>query len=149
MKRLCIIPCGRKKIWDNDQKAGATEAKDVYIGTFGKACQSYASLFFDDWLILSAKHGYLKPSDMIPENYDVAFDSRSSEIISINELKDFALKNKLDVYDQIVVLGGKKHQKVVEQIFPREKLLYPLKGLSGIGYMVQSLQQAVKRGKEL
>lgn len=46
MKRLCIIPCGKKKIWDKYPDYGPMEAKDVYISPFGKACQAYATMFF-------------------------------------------------------------------------------------------------------
>lgn len=45
MKRLCIIPCGKKKIWDKYVDYGPTEAKNVYISPFGKACQAYATEF--------------------------------------------------------------------------------------------------------
>ena len=58
MRRLCIIPCGKKKIWDKYPDYGPMEAKDVYISPFGKACQAYATMFFENWVILSAKHGF-------------------------------------------------------------------------------------------
>ena len=53
------------------------EAKDVYISPFGKACQAYATMFFENWVILSAKHGFLRPNDIVLENYDLAFDSKA------------------------------------------------------------------------
>ncbi|OUM87621.1 MAG: hypothetical protein BAA01_04950 [Bacillus thermozeamaize] len=56
MKRLCIVPCGSKKVWDKAPSIGATEARHAYIGTFHKACQQYALQFFSDWVILSAKY---------------------------------------------------------------------------------------------
>lgn len=87
MRRLCIIPCGKKKIWDKYPDYGPMEAKDVYISPFGKACQVYATMFFENWVILSAKHGFLRPNDIVLENYDLAFDSKSDEIISMEQLK--------------------------------------------------------------
>ena len=36
MKRICIIPCGKKKIWDKHSDYGPMEAKDVYISPFEK-----------------------------------------------------------------------------------------------------------------
>lgn len=87
MRRLCIIPCGSKKIWDKSPEIGSTKARDVYIGSFGKVCQKYATTFFEDWVILSAKHGFLFPEDMIHGNYDVSFNSKSDEIISTQKLK--------------------------------------------------------------
>ncbi|WP_241657896.1 hypothetical protein [Anaerobacillus alkaliphilus] len=56
MKRLCVIPCGSKKIWSKHPNNGPTIARDVYVGSFGKACQKYATTFFSDWVILSAKY---------------------------------------------------------------------------------------------
>ena len=77
MKRICIIPCGKKKIWDKHSDYAPMEAKDVYISPFGKACQAYATMFFENWVILSAKHGFLRPNDIVLENYDLAFDSKA------------------------------------------------------------------------
>jgi hypothetical protein len=37
MKRLCIIPCGAKKIWDVDPGIGPSAAKDVYLSPFHRA----------------------------------------------------------------------------------------------------------------
>ena len=58
MKRLCIIPCGKRKFGISIQTTRWMEAKDVYISPFGKACQAYATMFFENWVILSAKHGF-------------------------------------------------------------------------------------------
>lgn len=40
---LCIVPCGTKKIWDENPNAGPTLAKDVYIGPFAKKVQRIRS----------------------------------------------------------------------------------------------------------
>lgn len=63
MKRLCIIPCGKKKIWDVQPDAGPVRAEDAYLSPFHQACERYAKTFFDEWVILSAKHGFLRPDD--------------------------------------------------------------------------------------
>jgi hypothetical protein len=149
VNRLCIIPCGKKKIWDRVPEAGARQAQEVYIGTFGKACQAYAAQFFDVWVILSAKHGFLFPDDIVPENYDLSFDSGSSQVISIDSLKKQTVEKELDKYDEITVLGGKKHRKVVEQLYNPGSLKYPLRDCKGIGYMVQKLNRAVQEKKEI
>ena len=87
MKRLCIIPCGKKKIWDKYPDYGSMEAKDVYISPFGKACQAYATMFLRIGLYYRQKHGFLRPNDIVLENYDLAFNSKSDEIISMEQLK--------------------------------------------------------------
>ncbi|PWN15970.1 hypothetical protein CU072_10440 [Bacillus thuringiensis] len=141
MKRLCIIPCGKKKIWDKHSNYGPMEAKDVYISPFGKACQAYASMFFENWVILSAKHGFLRPNDIVLKNYDLAFDSKSDEVISIEKLQKQMVDKSL--------LAGKKHKKVVTKLYPEEMITYPLEGCKGIGYMLQRLKEAVKEEAEI
>ncbi|PES27963.1 DUF6884 domain-containing protein [Bacillus cereus] len=149
MKRLCIIPCGKKKIWDKHSDYGPMEAKDVYISPFGKACQAYATMFFENWVILSAKHGFLRPSDIVLENYDLAFDSKSDEVISIEQLQKQMVDKSLLQFDEIVLLAGKKHKKVVTKLYPEEMITYPLEGCKGIGHMLQRLKEAVKEGEEI
>lgn len=149
MKRLCIIPCGKKKIWDKHSDYGPMEAKDVYISPFGKACQAYATMFFENWVILSAKHGFLRPSDIVLENYDLAFDSKSDGVINIEQLQKQMVDKSLLQFDEIVLLAGKKHKKVVTKLYPEEMITYPLEGCKGIGYMLQRLKEAVKEGEEI
>ncbi|MCM3326962.1 hypothetical protein M3641_09580 [Bacillus cereus] len=149
MKRICIIPCGKKKIWDKHSDYGPMEAKDVYISPFGKACQAYATMFFENWVILSAKHGFLRPNDIVLENYDLAFDSKSDEVINIEQLQKQMVDKSLLQFDEIVLLAGKKHKKVVTKLYPEEMITYPLEGCKGIGYMLQRLKEAVKEGGEI
>ncbi|EEN02754.1 hypothetical protein bthur0014_25540 [Bacillus thuringiensis IBL 4222] len=125
------------------------EAKDVYISPFGKACQAYATMFFENWVILSAKHGFLRPNDIVLENYDLAFDSKSDEVISIEQLQKQLVDKSLLQFDEIVLLAGKKHKKVVTKLYPEEMITYPLEGCKGIGYMLQRLKEAVKEGEEI
>lgn len=149
MKRICIIPCGKKKIWDKHSEYGPMEAKDVYISPFGKACQAYATMFFENWVILSAKHGFLRPNDIVLENYDLAFDSKSDGVINIEQLQKQMVDKSLLQFDEIVLLAGKKHKKVVTKLYPEEMITYPLEGCKGIGYMLQRLKEAVKEGEEI
>ncbi|HHT7238123.1 MULTISPECIES: DUF6884 domain-containing protein [Bacillus cereus group] len=149
MKRLCIIPCGKKKIWDKYPDFGEAEAKDVYISPFGKACQAYAAEFFENWVILSAKHGFLRPNDIVQENYDLAFDSKRNEIISIEQLQKQMIEKDLLQFDEIVLLAGKKHKKVVTKLYPEEIITYPLEGCRGIGYMLQRLKGAVEAQQDI
>ena len=149
MKRICIIPCGKKKIWDKHSDYGPMEAKDVYISPFGKACQAYATMFFENWVILSAKHGFLRPNDIVLENYDLAFDSKSDEVINIEQLQKQMVDKSLLQFYEIVLLAGKKHKKVVTKLYPEEMITYPLEGCKGIGYMLQRLKEAVKEGEEI
>lgn len=91
----------------------------------------------------------LRPNDIVLENYDLAFDSKSDEIISMEQLKQQMIEKDLLQFDEIVLLAGKKHKKVVTQLYPKEIITYPLAGCKGIGYMLQRLKGAVGEGKEL
>ncbi|WP_226037377.1 DUF6884 domain-containing protein [Aquibacillus saliphilus] len=145
MGQLCILPCGNKKIWDKKGEIGPVRARDAYIGTFHNLCEQYAEKFFDRWVILSAKYGYLLPNDIVKGNYDVTFNKKSNEIISIDELKNQVKKKQLYQNDGIVVLTGKKYIEVVTKSFETELTIqFPLIKCKGIGYMQQELKSAIE-----
>ncbi|MDQ7726376.1 hypothetical protein FPQ02_17180 [Bacillus halotolerans] len=150
MKRLCIIPCGAKKIWDIQPDAGLTRAEDTYLSPFHQACERYAKAFFDDWVILSAKHGFLRPHDIVPENYDVAFGSGHSEIMTEEKLsRQYREKGFLEK-EELVMLGGKKYRKVLNTVVgDHQHISWPLAPYKGIGYMLQALNRAVEEKQEL
>jgi hypothetical protein len=149
MNRICIIPCGAKKIWNTKPEIGSTVAEKVYIGAFHNACQKYTRKYFDKWVILSAKHGFLMPKDIVPCNYDVSFNHKGKEVIDIEELKKQMTDIGIDQIKDVVVLGGKKYVKVVEQLYDASyKLSYPLSGCKGIGFMLQRLNSAVNQNIE-
>lgn len=148
-RRLCIIACGAKKIWDVHPEAGATEAQYVYQSAFHKASQAYARTFFSEWAILSAKHGFLLPHDRVPENYDVAFGTKNAEIIPLDRLIQQARDKQLDGVEEVVMLGGKKFRTIIHAVFGEEKSSFPLANCQGIGYMLQKLNQAVANRQEI
>jgi len=151
MSRLCIVPCGAKKIWDLRPDAGPTEAQHAYVGAFTKKCISYAYfLFFSRWLILSAKYGFLAPSDIIPEAFNVSFNSRNSSCVGVETLRSQAARRGLLTIDEIVILGGRNYSAVLRRVIEKGPVLkFPLEGLTGIRYMLQKLDRAIKYGNEI
>ncbi|MEK3713825.1 DUF6884 domain-containing protein [Paenibacillus sp. FSL R7-0333] len=144
-KSLCIIPCGAAKIWDKQPSIGPVEAQNVYTGVFAVACQRYAKTFFDHWVILSAKYGFLYPEDVIPEDYNVSFINTSSETIQIAQLKEQTERKGLFKYKEITVLGGKHYADRVKAVFNQgQELFFPLSDCTGIGYMLQRLTRALE-----
>lgn len=140
MKTLCIVPCGSKKIWKKNPNAGPMKAKDVYIGPFASKCQQYAKHFYpESWCILSAKHGFLFPNEIIPENYNVTFNNKKTNPISISVLKQQAKSKSIWKYEIIVILGGKEYEKIAKAIFSNVAIETPLKGAGGIGKMMQRI----------
>lgn len=144
MKQLCIIPCGKKKIWDVEPNQGAITADQAYIGTLHQKSKAYSLMFCDDYRILSAKHGFLAPDNIIAENYDVSFSVPSRERIRYSQLAKQAEDQKLFHFDKIIALTGKKYEPYLEKTFEDgPEIVYPLHGYKGIGYILQALQQAV------
>ncbi|RYG73981.1 hypothetical protein EU245_03700 [Lentibacillus lipolyticus] len=145
MRELSIIPCGRKKIWDKYPEAGAVPAKDAYIGTFHKRCQQYAETFTDGWVVLSAKHGFLFPNNMVDGPYDVTFGQKNADIITADRLRQQVRAKQLDQYDRLIILTGQKYRPVLNSCIPgsmpRE---YPLMQFGGIGYILQALKRSVE-----
>jgi len=147
MKTLCIVPCGNSKIWDKKPDAVPTKARDVYIGTFAKKCREYAEKFYPtSWCILSAKWGFLFPEDIIEGNYNVSFNDRFSNAITIKELSTQVREKELDNYERVVILGGKNYVKIAYEVFSSKESLATLSGCKGIGYIMMELNNAIKRG---
>ncbi|MBU5595273.1 hypothetical protein KQI76_08910 [Amphibacillus sp. MSJ-3] len=151
MTTLAILPCGKKKVWDLDPSRGKVKVREAYVGTLHQLTRQYAEMFCDQWVILSAKHGYCFPNEIIDKNYDLTFGMPKSEMMITNEqLKKQIKEKRLDQYDQIIVLTGKKHKVIVEQTFNQEnQLSFPLLGTRGIGEMQQRLKQAIIKRQPL
>lgn len=148
--RLCVVPCGDKKIWDKNPHAGPTKARDVYIGNFARTCIKYAEKFYpDSYVILSAKHGFLYPDEVIPENYNVTFKDPKSKPISVEELRKQAEEKGLMKYNEIVVVAGSDYVNVVKEVFKGKKIVAPLKGRGGMFQMIAAMKQAINSGREL
>lgn len=148
--RLCVVPCGKLKIWDKNPDAGPTKAKDVYIGPFAKACIDYAERFYPGrYVILSAKYGFLFPDELIPGNYNVTFNDPKTNPIGVEELRRQAEQKGLMKYDEIVVVAGSNYVKIVRKVFAGKKIITPLKGLGGMGLMISAIKRAIEDGREL
>jgi hypothetical protein len=149
MKTLCIVPCGKRKIWEKFPDAGPQKAKDVYIGPYASKCIQYAQVFYpESWYILSAKYGFLLPDDIIPETYEVTFKRKRTNPISINELAYQVHEKGLDSYKSIVVLGGKVYCDIIDILFQGKNISKPLYG-SSIGVAIRKLNEAINRGVPL
>ena len=150
MKKLCVVPCGKTKIWSKDPKAGPTPAKDVYIGPFASTCRRYAEHFYPkSYMILSAKYGLLDPNDKIPKDYNVTFNDPSTNPITADQLTKQVDKKGLRKYDCIIVLGGRRYVDMLKKAFIGKKIVNPLEGCSGNGEMMSVMIQAMERNKPL
>jgi len=148
--RLCVVPCGSKKIWDVNPAAGPTEARYVYIGNFAKTCREYAEKFYpNSYVILSAKYGFLFPDEIVSGPYNVTFKDPSTNPIGVEELRKQAEEKGLMKYDEIVVIAGSIYAEIVREVFKGKKITTPLIGLGGMGQMISSMKRSINEGKEL
>ena len=54
-----IVSCDKRKIWNKHPIAGPTPASDAYIGSPFIVNRRYAERFSDEWVVLSAKYGFV------------------------------------------------------------------------------------------
>ncbi|UJW57864.1 hypothetical protein HXZ66_10820 [Bacillus sp. A116_S68] len=150
MSELCIIPCGNKKIWSKHPNLEAVPASDAYISTFHRLCRAYAERFFTQYVILSAKHGFLFAEDHVPGPYNVSFSMKSSEVISTDTLRKQFENKRLHNYDHYIVLTGKKYVPVINHVMNDENNVeFPLLDFQGIGFMQQALKHALETDEPL
>jgi hypothetical protein len=145
MKTICVVPCGKRKIWERFPDAGPQKARDVYTGPYASKCIHYAQFFYpESWCILSAKYGFLMPNDIIPGPYEVTFKKKNTNQIGKEELFDQVLKKDLYGYNDIIVLGGKVYCDIIDELFGGKLISKPLCGLS-LGEAIKTLNESINK----
>ena len=97
---------------------------------------------------MSAKYDFLFPEDIVRESYECTFNDLSTHPIRPDELRRQVIEKNLLRFDTIVVLGGRNYSDRIRMAFSGKKIVTPLSGKTGIGYMMQ-LGDAIKNGKPL
>lgn len=145
---LCVVSCGKKKTWDVSKFAPQrVKAREAYVGPLVRLMIQYAERFHSgNWVILSAKYGFLWPDEEI-EPYDVTFPKRV-DLAIIDKLRRQAEEKGLTRYRRIVVLGSRRYSEVVKLVFRDREVVAPLAGL-GLYKMMQKLREALDRGTPL
>ncbi len=145
MKTLCIVPCGKRKIWDKFPDAGPQQAKDVYIGPYASKCIQYAQIFYpESWCILSAKYGFIFPDEIIPGPYEVTFKKKSTRPISRICLLEQVQDKGLSSFMKIIVLGGKVYCDFIDELFQGKTIIKPLAGKT-LGPSISLLNEAINK----
>jgi hypothetical protein len=144
---LVIVPCGRSKTWDRYPDAGPTRADQAYTGAPFVVNRAHAERFGDDWLILSAKYGFVRPETVIPGPYEVTFKRASTNPIGVEELRSQIKELGLDRYPLVIVLGGREYREITRNAFDGllPRLVFPFAGLP-IGKMMRATKQAIASG---
>ena len=140
---LVIIPCGIKKIWDKFPDAGPTAAAKAYIGPPFVVNRKYAEQADGDWVVLSAKYGFLRPTDIVPGPYNTTFKRKSSNPIGIAALREQVGAMGLDSYDEVVGLGGKEYRDAIAAAFAgtRRPPTFPFAGPT-VGRAMRAIKAA-------
>jgi uncharacterized protein DUF6884 len=143
---LVIVPCGRAKIWSKHPEAGPTPAADAYIGAPFIVNREYALRTAGDWVILSAKYGFLRPADLIPGPYESTFNRRSTNPIGMAALRQQVRRMGLDRYSEVIGLGGQEYRKAIEIAFEDMpvNLAFPFAGLP-IGKAMRATKRSTAR----
>lgn len=145
MKSLCIIACGKKKIWDKSPGEGPVKAKNLYTGSFTRKCIEYAKKSdFDLWCILSAKYGFLFPDEIVQGQYNECFHNKLSNSMTLRELSSQIKSKELDRYEKVIILGGKYYTDMMKKLFNEKEVYNPLNDCKGIGYMMKKLNELNK-----
>jgi hypothetical protein len=117
MTTLGIVACGATKIWDVDpSSAGMVKARDAYVSAYARWKVRYAERFFDRWVILSGKYGFLDPDTLI-ENYDVRIKDRERTELVLQLWGQVDQMNLLNGNTEVKVLGGKEYQRIIKELF--------------------------------
>ncbi len=108
--------------------------------------REYAEASGGDWVILSAKYGFLRPTDIIPGPYEVTFKVRSTGPIAAEALREQVKRMGLDRYAEVIGLGGKEYRAAVESAFrgTRATLGFPFSGLP-IGKAMGATKRSIGR----
>lgn len=113
---ICFISCGRAK------RHFSCRARNMYIGSIFLKSQLYAEERFDEWYILSAKHGLLNPNDKI-DPYDEKLTTKNNKEWSEMVVRqiDERFKN-----DNLNFLCGELYIKKLFPLInnPNKKLLF-------------------------
>jgi hypothetical protein len=130
-KLLVIVPCGRAKIWSKHPEAGPTAAADAYIGAPFTVNREYALRAGGNWVILSAKCGFLDPTDVISGPYETTFKRPSTNPIGMAALREQVQRMGLDRYGEVIGLGGKEYRAAIKAAFDgmAVNLTFPFAGL--------------------
>ena len=107
-RRTSPVQCD-PSLWDIQPDRRPTPAREVYTGWFSPGARRHAERFYPAWVILSAKHGFLPPDDIVSGAYEVSFLKPGPEVVSIERLREQVLAKGLDRHDEIVVIAGRSY----------------------------------------
>lgn len=144
MTHLVLVGCGAAK---RDEPAAAC---DLYTSTYFALKREYAETVGDEWSILSAEHGLVRPSKVI-EPYDTVVDDVDAHEWALNVRASLdavvEVLRKRDQFDvTVTVLAGSSYVDPLRDGLDRRtfEVRYPFDETSGIGDQMGWLSTAVE-----
>ena len=130
-----IIPCSKEKIWDIAPEKKAVRADEAYRSAFHRYARAYVCKHCEDYLILSAKYGFMRPDFMIETSYDVTFSRSLDPTISSHQLRKQALT--YPHVTKLIVVCPQLYALRVQEAFAEHAIdiVYPLQSVGGFGAM--------------
>jgi hypothetical protein len=118
MTRLILTACGKQK------RAVPSRASDLYTGRYARLPISWAmSVDPDATLILSAKHGLLRPDDIV-EPYDLAMGDPGS-VTSVPLRRQAAQLGILDADPVHVLPMNVRYRRLIALVWPHAVRILP------------------------
>jgi hypothetical protein len=135
MKTICLVSCASKKRLDR------LPARDINVSELFREIRKYIESTGCPWFILSAKHGLLRPDEII-EPYDQTLNKmpvRGRKLWAARVLAD--LKPILLKVNRIEIFAGKRYREFIEDILRQNfEVIVPLEGLR-IGQQIHWLKR--------
>jgi len=137
---LAIIPCSKEKIWDDAPQLGAVAAREAYCSPLYRLCLQHAEQHADRYVILSAKYGFLAPSDPIPGTYDVTFSRPDDPVVT-----DAVLRQQASAWPAqglLLLLPARYEARVRAAVGHRSDLsrTWPFEGMNDFDAMMDWLR---------
>ena len=144
MRRACLVACARTK------REHPAPAADLYISPLFQKARVFAEDSFDRWYILSAKHGLLEPTEVIPP-YDETLKRMTVRQRNAWAHAVFAkIAEKVVLPADLTVVGGNVYRAQLVPLLQRAgyRVDVPLAGLS-IGRQLQWLNARTRAAQRL
>jgi hypothetical protein len=142
---LGIIPCSKEKIWDLEPWRSSVLAGEAYRSSFHRLSRRYVEHRCSRWVILSAKYGFMDPTDEISGPYDVIFGGGDPNCISDARLKSQVIEKGLFAYKTVCIVCTISYSNRIQAAFEDHSPQHetPLRGVGGWGSMHTWLRNAV------
>ncbi len=130
-KRIGLVSCVKSK------RESPAPARDLYVSPLFRSFRSYAEELCDDWFILSAKYGLLRPDEIVAP-YDKTLNRMRKP-----ERLEWASRVSGEL---LKVLPHQAHLVVLASVRYRENLLHSLRRA---GHTVEVPLEGLPLGKQL